>query len=171
MRRASIALALLLVPAALVACGGDDERLSAQEFKSQANAICQNLNVELQNKTTQLLAKDSNALSTVDKVAKYFIDIALPVAREKLDKLDELKPPKADQAEFDDLIDEGRTAVDDVEDGLKDDPASIMSEGPNPLADFDDLAREIGLSGCAAPQRPSERQDASSTTTTTTKEP
>lgn len=161
LRRACLPLAVLLVTPVLAACGGDDDSLSSSEFTTRGNAICQNLNLELQNKTTSLLAKDKDALSTVDKVASYFIEIALPVARQKLDQLEELGAPEAARADFNELIEEGRTAIDDVEEGLKTDPASIMAQGPNPLADFDEMARDIGLTGCAAPEKPAE------TTTTT----
>lgn len=167
MRRLCLTLALLVGPAALVACGGDDA-LSKPEFVAKATAICATLNTELQNKTTALLAKDANALSDAQKLSQYFIDVALPVARQKLDRLEKLKPPKDDRDQFEDLISEGRSAVADVEAGLKDDPKSLLSEGPNPLADFDDMARDLGLTGCAAPQKPSERHDETSTTTAST---
>ena len=145
----TVLTAVLIAGAGLVACGSDDEKpLSAEEFRQQGNAICSASDVELQREGQKLLG-DGKSMPTPDKLADFFKDEALPITRRKLDDLAKLNPPAKDKETFVEMIATGREAAEELEEGLKENPAGFMgASAPDPFADFDKMAAELDLDDC-----------------------
>ncbi len=157
---------LLVLTLALVlgtaACGDDKgSALSAEEFAKQANAACVAGDQELETAGKDLTAAGQ---PTTQQIADFFLNQAVPIARKKLDQIEKLNPPADERAAVKDMLDAGRDAIDEVSDGLKKDPEGYLTaKGPDPFADFDESARELGLTRCASQVAPVE--GGSSTTT------
>lgn len=154
MRRISWALAVLTVPLGLAACGGDDRgpALSAEQFREQSNAICVAGDAELEKAGEELFR---NGQPKVQELADFFLDKAMPIARRKLDQIEDLNPPEKDRERVKEMVAAGRQAIDEVEDGLEEDPLSYLNDtGPDPFEDFDELATELGLDRCASAEEP-----------------
>lgn len=144
----------VLVALAAVACGGDGDegdgpRLSAEEFRRQGNAICRAGDADLARAAEGLFGEDGITLPEPQELVRFFTEEALPVARRKLDQLEGLRPPEGDRETVAEMIQSGRDAVDEVEEALREDPEGFLREtGPDPFADFDELATELGLDDC-----------------------
>jgi hypothetical protein len=164
------ALAVVALAGA-AACGGDDKgpALSAGEFVKQANAACVAGDQELET-AGQDLAKGGQPKT--QEIADFFIDRAVPIARKKLDQIEKLNPPADKRQAVKDMLAAGREAIDEVADGLKDDPEGYLTaKGPDPFDDFDEMARELGLDRCASQKEPLPGEGDQATTTTTAAAP
>jgi hypothetical protein len=145
---ATLAGLILAVLATLPAACGEDRGppLSAKEFRDRGNAICRAGDVELAKRGDEL-AKSGRP--DLERLARFFTDDALPIARRKLDQLADLRPPEADEKEVEKLVSAGRKAVDTVENGLRKDPEGyLVSRGPDPFEDFNQRAVDLGLDDC-----------------------
>jgi hypothetical protein len=160
-----VSVLALCALAGTAACGGDDQALSTAEFVKQANAACVAGDDELE-KAGQDLVKGGQP--EPKQIADFFIDRAVPIARKKLDQIEELSPPADKRHAVKDMLAAGREAIDEVADGLKDDPVGYLSaKGPDPFDDFDEMARELGLDRCASQEVEPLPGEGDSTTTTT----
>lgn len=129
--------------------GGQSRPLSAEEFRERGNAICTAGDAELEKAGGELFGADGQTLPSPEALAEFFTDKALPIARRKLDQLEALNPPEKDRESLEEMISSGREATDEVEEGLRDDPEGFLAEtGPDPFADFDEMAAELGLDEC-----------------------
>lgn len=163
---------LLAVLAALTllgtaGCGNDKgSALSAEEFAKQANAACVAGDQELETAGKDLT---KNGQPTTKQIADFFLNQAVPIARKKLDQIEKLTPPADKREAVKDMLAAGREAIDEVSDGLKKDPEGYLTaKGPDPFADFDESARELGLNRCASQKEPRPDEGGSSTTTAPT---
>jgi hypothetical protein len=148
----TIALALAALALSLAGCGGDDQALSTTEFQEQGNAVCKEGDAQLAEKGKRLFGPDGKAPPSVEALAAYFREDALPVARAKLDGLDRLDPPEGERKKVERMLAAGRRAIDEVDQELKKDPIAYFSaKGADPFEEFNRLAAELGLHGCAAP--------------------
>jgi hypothetical protein len=132
-------------------CGGGDSGppLSADDFAKQANAICKAGDAKLAEEGKDIL-KDAN--TSPDKLAKFFLDHAIPNARTKLEQIGKLHPPNNEKDKVKKMLAAGKKATDSVETGLKKQGAAYLSaKGPDPFKDFNDLAKSLKLSDCAGP--------------------
>lgn len=138
---------------ALGACGGGvTPRLSAAEFIEGANDVCRTVDERLAEKGKGLFDQNPNDATapSADKLITFFTDIALPGAREKLDRIDDLRPPVDKESAVGEMLDSGREAVDEVAAAFEEDPEAALSDtGPDPFEDFNTQADELGLGACA----------------------
>lgn len=169
LRATFAATACAAVAFGAAACGGDDTSssstsaaLSADEFRSQANAVCKTFND--QNATTPDPTGPTEIAAYLDKM--------LPMAQEELTKLEALTPPVELKPDFDasltaqgkslDLIGKARDRVKGGEDAM-----SVIQEVSPEINTLNDEAkakqRAIGLTECAA-----DKSDTSTTASTPT---
>lgn len=147
--RAFAALAVVGAAAAIAGCGGDDSdgALSADEFRSQADAICADAN-------TRIEALDE---PTGNDQVLGFLQSGLTVQREQLDKLKALEPPSDLAGDFDEatgLLDqqvaEIQAATDRIAGG--EDPQAVIAEASPKLDDLEERAdakaKDLGLEVC-----------------------
>jgi hypothetical protein len=144
------ALAVLGAAAAIAGCGGGDDdsgALSADEFRSQADAICADAN-------TRIDALD--APTSADQVLG-FLQSGLTVQTEQLEKLKALEPPDDLAGTFNeatDLLDQQKAAIQDAADRIEggEDPEAVISEADPKIESISDQAKakakELGLTVC-----------------------
>jgi hypothetical protein len=140
----------LLCALALAGCGGDGsgggDRLSAREFRDQANAICADL------------AADLEALGEGDTVPE--LTEQLEQGRERFEEaladLRDLQPPEDLEEDYDRLLETGDDAVeliDQMQQAAEDEDFEevqrIAEEGEQQDEASDEIARDLGLDECA----------------------
>jgi hypothetical protein len=145
MRGAAAALVGVLVLLA-TACGGggSDARLSREQFESQANAICDKYQTQL----NQL--KSPTSLEEIPD----FVDHALAILNKEV-AITALNPPADLQTEFDAMIaasNDTKAAADDLSQAARDgDQAAVqkaLDEGNAASKKADQIATQLGLDSC-----------------------
>jgi hypothetical protein len=140
-----LCIALGVTAAILVAgCGGDD-RLTREEFVSEADAICEEFDQRLD---------DVPEPESADDVER-FADEARPVIEDGLAELRALQPPEELEEQWNELMDKNDEAL-EVLDDLSQAAASadearlqeISEEASRQDAETDRIARAIGLENC-----------------------
>jgi hypothetical protein len=139
----------LSLAALLSGCGGDDDgdRLSAEEFRTQANAIC----AEYNQKVTDLGEPPSP-----EEIPGY-VDSVIPVVEDGLAELRDLNPPAELEEDYNAMLDEvakaipaaralGEAAADQDVTALQE----AIEEGQRADEAADQIARRLGLDRCAA---------------------
>jgi hypothetical protein len=145
------ALLALIALAALAAagCGGDGgdggDRLSAAEFREEADAICAEYDQKIQDLGEPESLDDLNS----------FIERAIPIIEEGFNKLDELQPPEELEADWNramDINSENLQLTRDLqaaaESGNAERVQEILAQAGNNEEEKDRLARELGLQRC-----------------------
>ena len=151
MRRVRARLTAILVVAAVVttaACGGDgNDRLSQEEFQTQANAICQKYNDKLQ---------ALGSPSSPEEVGG-FVDRVIPLLRQGLSELRALNPPADVEDDYDRMLDETEKAIPAAQklaDAAEKNDAAALQEALEAARDSDrasdEIARKLNLTGCAS---------------------
>lgn len=136
----AVAVALLVVSAAS-ACG-EDETLSASEYRKDGNAICEDVGPEVR-------AAVPDEQPTVHAIQQEAAP-ALARALSRLgDRLDDLRPPPSLARGHDQLLSAVHTAVATSEQAARDQSvaARLRDEGP-PLDELGNRAGELGLTSC-----------------------
>jgi hypothetical protein len=136
--------------AALVAgCGsGDEDPLTKAEFTQQADALCKENSKEVQANFNALMKQFQGAKSRdksdKEKATEIGEEVIIPYYRSKLEDLESLEPPSADEEQISAMLETLREGVEEVEetpdDTLKGFP-SIIEAGK--------LAKKSGLKACA----------------------
>jgi hypothetical protein len=139
------------VLACLVAagCGGED-RLSREEYIQRADATCKKYEERLKSLEEELQQTDS------PQEAAKVIDRALPIIREGVGELRDLKPPEDLEGKTDewlDLNDENTKTLEELreaaEEGDEQKIAELARDADENEKRGDAIAREIGLEACA----------------------
>ena len=143
--RGSIA-ALVGVLVLLAGCGGGgDNRLSREEFESQANAICAKYQKQL------------DALGTPSSVEEIpdLVEQALAILNKEVAEIAALNPPTDMQTEFDAMIEASnntKAAANDLSQAARDgDQAAVqkaLEEGNAASDKADQIATQLGLDSC-----------------------
>lgn len=158
-RRPLAGIAALGAAALLAGCGGGSDSLSAEEFRTQADAICADYNTQAAELTDP--TQPSEYLASLKEI--------VPLQKSQLDKLKDLEPPSELSATFDEalaLLERQSgvldTAVQRLEGG--DDPETVLNEIASEAGSIGDeadtKAEELGLKVCGT--------DGASGTTSTT---
>jgi hypothetical protein len=136
---------LVLLVTACGGGGGSDARLSKEEFQSQANAICDKYQKQLQQLKTP---------TNLDEIPDL-VDQALAILNKEIDEISALNPPQELQSQFDDMIaasDKTKAAADDLSAAAKSgDQAAVqkaLEEGNAASKQADEFAGELGLDSC-----------------------
>ena len=142
-----LCMALGVNAAILVAgCGGDD-RLTREEFISEADAICEEFDQRLE---------DVPEPESADDVER-FADEARPVIEDGLAELRAFQPPEELEEQWNELMDKNDDALEMLDDlsqaAASADEARIQElseEASRQDAETDRMAREIGLENCGS---------------------
>ena len=133
----------------LAACGGGD-RLSKTDYVKQADATCRKYEKRLQPLERELTETQS------PQAAAKVIDRAIPVVREGVDELRDLKPPEDLEGRVDewlDLNEKNTETLEKLRDAAKAGDEQKISELAREADENekrgDWIAREIGLKDCA----------------------
>ena len=140
---AAVALATLFA----TGCGGDggNDKLTAEEFRQQADAICAEFESKL----------DAVEQPSSPDDLKRFIDDAVPIIEEGTQKLHDLDPPEEFQDEWTRVVEINeenleviRNVQTALEDGDVEEAQRLIAEAGGNEEEADRLAREIGLTKC-----------------------
>jgi hypothetical protein len=148
------AVAMLCAAALAAGCGGGGdggdgggERLTAEEFVQQADAICEDTNQQLD---------ELDEPANVDELAALAAE-AVSINEQSVDALRELNPPEELQEPFDralELLDQqnalGRELVTAAEEGDQARIQEIVAEGEPLQTEARALAGELGLTECGS---------------------
>ncbi len=140
-----LCIALGVTAAILVAgCGGDD-RLTREEFVSEADAVCEEFDQRLE---------DVPGAESADDVER-FVDEARPVIEDGLDELRALQPPEELEEQWNAIMDNNDDALELLDDlsqaAASADEARIQElseEASRKDAETDRMAQAIGLENC-----------------------
>ena len=148
MRRIVFSLLALALLGVGVGCGDDKgPRLTADEFAAQANAVCKAGDAKLAEAGNTAL-KDA---TTPEKRVDFMVQYIVGSAKDKIEGIGKLNPPKKDEAKVEKMLDVGKKAADELEEGLKKQGLNFQGGGtPELLKEFDRLARELNLNDCAS---------------------
>ncbi len=139
----------LLAALALTSCGdGDDEQtLSESEFISRGNEICSNHAKRIEDEARARFGASRNVPS-VQEIEDLATRVVVPELDRMVDELEDLKPPEDEKSDFNDYLSETRKALDD---DVKQDPVSILSEqaSSDAFAEANEKASDVGLNECA----------------------
>lgn len=138
-RRPLAGIATLGVVALIAGCGGGgSDTLSADEFRTQADAICADYNTQ------------SDALSTPSSPAEYLPSLKeiVPLQTAQLAKLKELKPPSDLKGTFDEAL-----AILDEQKGVLDSAVTRLEGGEDPETVLNAIATQAGDLGDEADQK------------------
>ncbi|MEV4419194.1 hypothetical protein AB0L40_04365 [Patulibacter sp. NPDC049589] len=129
-------------------CGGDDDKgLSKADFITQADAICQKANDQLDKDATAAVTALGTDSPTPEQLKTIATDVALPNLDKQVTDLKALDAPKDDKDTVDAL-------VASLQDGItkaKTDPTVLLnndSGAPSPFADANTKANAYGLKVC-----------------------
>ena len=163
-------LALVALASGLIAagCGGDDEEdttttTSVEETTTAAegatgpaevsperatlieaaDAICQAGDDEIDAEAEKVFGDSNQEPSAADQES-FVAETVIPSIQDQLDQLSELEAPEEDAAEFQAIIDEAQSALDE----LAEDPSAFVSGDQDPFAEVNQRAREFGLTAC-----------------------
>ena len=147
MRRALASVSVLGLMLAAAGCGGGGgERLTKAEFATQANAICNDFNEELEG------LGEPKSLEELAELA----DKAIPIFEAGLGDLRDLNPPEEIEAAVDEWLDTGDEALerskrlrDAAKDGDEAEVRRIGQEVSEAEPKSDALARAVGATTCA----------------------
>ena len=151
--RSLTCIAVLGLAAGCGGGGGGGGGQSAEEFAAAGNEICAEGDEELAKANDAVHAAQQAQELDLAATAEFFAKTVLPIARERLDALSELAAPPGDAQLLADMVGAGRDAVDEIAEGLRTEGEEFLTaSGPNPFAEFDVLAAELGLSRCVGRQ-------------------
>ena len=119
--------------------GGSPERAALIE---EADAICTAGDKEIDEAAKEAFGDSQQEPSASDQEA-FVEDTVVPNIQDQLDQLSDLDPPEADADEFQGIIDDAQSALDE----LADDP-SVLTSGDDPFAEVNQRAQAFGLSAC-----------------------
>jgi Tfp pilus assembly protein PilP len=130
----------------LAGCGGDD-RLSSEEFVSEAEALCEEFDQRV---------NEVDEPQDADDVERYVNEVR-PVVEEGLNDLRALQPPEEFEEQWDELMaanDAGLEALDDLgQAGANGDEArvqEIIEDASRRDEESDRIAQELGLQKCTS---------------------
>jgi hypothetical protein len=150
MNALKLAAATLVLAGSLLAaaCGGDgggSGELSADEFRQQADAICEDFEQRLD---------DVEPPTSPDDIQR-FVNEAFPIIEEGTGQLNDLDPPDEFQDEWDRVVEineENLDTIRSVRDALEDNDIAeaqrLIQEAGGNEEEADQLARDIGLTKC-----------------------
>jgi hypothetical protein len=147
--RARLTLIALVLAAGATAsaCGGGDDRLSQDEFRQQANAICAKYDEKI-----KALGSPSSPSEVPD-----FVRQGIPLLRQGIAELRALKPPTELDADYNRMLDETAKAIPAAQSladaAEKGDAAAVeeaIAAGQKANDASDRLATNLELDKCAA---------------------
>jgi hypothetical protein len=132
---------------AAAGCGGGDDRLTREELVEEADATCADFDQRIE---------EINEPESPADIERYVQEIR-PIVEEGTDELDALQPPEELEDEYDQWIQETRSAI-DMFDELEEAAASgdeqriqeVLEGAGEGGEEADRLAQELGLQECGS---------------------
>jgi hypothetical protein len=137
-------LTLVFASVALAGCGGgDDDALSASEFKQQANAICKAGSKKLDTAAEKAFGGLGENEAPSDEAMKSFLeDDFKPNIKSQISDLRDLDGPGDVEADLDGILDDAEKILDKV-------TIDVFKQDEDPFADVNDRFTTLGLTECS----------------------
>ncbi len=142
MKTTMAALLGLIMALAMVACDGGGDRLTEEEFVTQANDTCKEGNEAIAEAAAEIGA--SGEQPSADQL-EDFIVIIVEAIQGQIDDIAALAPPEDMEQDVNALIDELQSSLDELEDQ----GAAALQSQENPFAESNEMAGDLGLDVCA----------------------
>jgi hypothetical protein len=146
MKKLIAALVVCLVPLALVACGGDDDKgPSKADYIEEADALCAKSDVQ-----TDKIFEESfeDPQKPQPEEAQAAIKEALPVVKDNLEKLKDLEKPKDDEEEIETIYASVETGIESLDEASANPDQSLAALLAEPFAQANKLAKDYGMNEC-----------------------
>jgi hypothetical protein len=156
-----LALLVAAIATALIAagCGDDDEDTTTattteaatgetgatgpqSEFAQQADEICREGDQEIDARARETFGDQQQEPSQAEQ-QRFAEEIVIPNVEQQIEDVLALTPPEGEEELFDEFADQARSDLEKVQS----DP-SLITEGSDPFAETNELARELGLQVC-----------------------
>ncbi len=125
----------------LAGCGEDDQRLTAAEFRDQANAICAQGSQDIGEAAGSVFGSEAPAPEDLQSA----LDAIVSISNRQLDDVEALAAPSDLEDDVADFVAEGRSATDTAEaQGL-----AFFETDDDPWARTGELATGLGLDACS----------------------
>ena len=138
----------LLASLVLTSCGGDDEEaLSEAELVRRGNEICSTHAKQIEEQAQARFGTSRNVPS-VQEIEDFANRVVVPEMDRMVDELEDLKAPDDEKDDFREYLRETEKSLDD---DVKQDPVSILSEqaSSDAFAEANEKATDVGLNECA----------------------
>jgi len=124
---------------------GTGEPLSQEEFITQADAICAESDIAIDEAAAETFG--GGGQPSKKEQEQFVTDSVVPLFEDTIDGLSALTPPEGDEDQINELLDAAEGALAEIEDN----PGSITEEGgpDDPFAEVNELAADYGLKDCA----------------------
>lgn len=128
------------------ACGSDGDRLTAEDFIAQGNAICEATSAEVETVGDELFAEGEEPSG--ETIGAFVDETLVPGLEGMIDDFEELNPPEELEEAVDQMLADLQAVKDDIVEATAEDPGALFASG-DPFAATDAQAAEIGLTECA----------------------
>jgi len=138
--------AALSIGVVAAGCGGGDDNLTKAEFLKQGNAICKKGNQQINKAAHETFTKKKypNGPPPKSVQKKFATDTLIPTIQKEIDGVKALGAPKGDEAKVKAIVDSAQAALDKG----KKDPTVLLSNGPGPFKQSNQLTKAYGLTAC-----------------------
>jgi hypothetical protein len=119
--------------------------LTKAEFISKGDAICAEVPQEYNEKLTAMEKEAEKEKKPKPTTAESNVEAAVPPLYVAIEKLEELGPPKGDEAEIEAII----SALESAAEGVEAKPSSELTGPKSPFAEFQKLSTAYGFKGCS----------------------
>ncbi len=148
MRFMAIIAGVVVVAAIAAGCGsGDSDPLTKAEFTKQADALCKENSKEVQANFEALMKQfqgNGKDKSDKEKANEIGETVIIPYYQSKLEDLESLEPPSADEEEISTMLETLQEGVEEAEEAPDD-----TLEGFASIIEAGKLAKEYGLKACS----------------------
>jgi hypothetical protein len=138
----AVGIAVTIGTIGLAACSSDSDALSAEEFRTAANKICEDGTERVEE-----IAADLDENSTEDEIRTALDDILDEIERQ-IDDIRELAGPDDLESDVNDVLDDANKSLDDLRDQVAEDPMSVVASEDDPFADINERLTELDLDKC-----------------------
>ena len=125
------------------ACSDAGDALTKAEFLAQGNKICADSEQTIKS-SAEALFTEKGKIPTSDQITTFATGTVAPQVQKQLDELKKLSPPSDDTSRVNQILSEGKKAVDET----RRDPTSIQTKESSPFVNYEELADAYGLKAC-----------------------
>jgi hypothetical protein len=142
-------LLLVALTLAITACGSDEDRLTEEEFQTEANEICSVGSDEASDLSEELGAKLESGEEPTDTELEDLFGRLLDNVERQIDDIEELSPPEDLESDVEDALSEARDAIEEMRAQVDKDPQSLLNTDEDPFASVNEKLSDLGLDECS----------------------
>lgn len=141
-------IAIVIGTITVTACGSDSSALSADEFRTEANKICDEGAERLEELGQDLADSFEGDEAPSEEAISDAMTEILDEIEDQIADLRALEGPDDLESDVNDVLDDAISALDDLRDQLEEDPMSVLESEEDPFADVNERLTELDLEKC-----------------------